>query len=292
MNRRNFLAKTALAGSLVSSPGLLAAAPLPRTSTTANEAGESTWVDHIPVIWVEPDTKQSKRRLVIWQPWFSATKEQMLPFLTELANDGYIALSFDNWQHGERGKETPKEIGTRVFKQFRRHMWPIIGNSVLDATRVIDWAVNHFDVSPDIGMGGMSMGGDISVATCAIDRRIKCVAATVSTPDWQRPGMKLEADKDDVDQGIADPYARFFYDQLNPLTHMESYAHRPAITFECGADDFHVPPDGALRFQTALADCYGDQKEKLRVSLHEGVGHRPSEAAMWANCKAWFQHYL
>jgi len=51
---------------------------------------------------------------------------------------------------------------------------------------------------------------------------------------------------------VPDAYARFFYDYLDPLTHLSAYAHRPAILFACGREDQHVPPDGAQRFQAAL----------------------------------------
>ena len=48
-----------------------------------------------------------------------------------------MALSFDPWQHGERGRETRDELAGRVFGAFRRHMWPILGHTTLDALRVL-----------------------------------------------------------------------------------------------------------------------------------------------------------
>jgi len=48
-----------------------------------------------------------------------------------------VALSFDPWQHGERGRETRDELAGRVFGAFRRHMWPILGHTTLDALRVL-----------------------------------------------------------------------------------------------------------------------------------------------------------
>lgn len=79
------------------------------------------------------------------------------------------------------------------------------------------------------------------------------------------------------------------YDQLDPLSHPGRYAHAPAITFECGADDTHVPPDGALRFRDTLAQAYPAAGEKIRVTLHPGIGHLGGAGSATAadNCLSW-----
>ena len=63
----------------------------------------TTWIDHIPVIWFEPQVKHSKRQLIIFLHHLGGSKETTVPFLHNLAERGYVALSFDAWQHGERG---------------------------------------------------------------------------------------------------------------------------------------------------------------------------------------------
>jgi dienelactone hydrolase len=78
---------------------------------------------------------------------------------------------------------------------------------------------------------------------------------------------------------------------MDPLTHLDAYARRPAMTFECGADDDHVPADGALRFREALlAGPYGEAGERIRVNLYPGVGHEYTPH-MWDHCLAWFQQH-
>jgi dienelactone hydrolase len=169
-------------------------------------------------------------------------------------------------------------------------MWPIIGQTILDTLRVIDWAVATLDVSPHIYMGGISMGGDIAVAAAGIDHRIQRVAAIVATPDWLRPGMQdLFNPGTLLAPGVPDSYAQYFYDQLNPLTHLGNYAHAPAITFECAANDTHVPPDGAQRFQAALRQSVPSAADRMRVNLIPDTGHMDTgEPIFWQNCLAWF----
>ncbi len=250
----------------------------------------TTWVDHIPVLWITPPSRQPTNKLVIWLNGLSGSKEQMLPYLEDLAAAGFVALSFDAWQHGERGAETQQELATRVFSNFRRAMWPILGQTTLDTLRVIDWAITTFNVAPYIYMGGISMGGDIAVAVAGIDHRIQRVASMVATPDWLRPGMQdLFRPGTLLAPGVPDAYAQYFYDQLNPLTHLSSYTHAPAITFECAANDTHVPPDGAQRFQTALRQIALVAADHIRVNLIPDTGHMDTNKPIfWRNCLTWF----
>lgn len=260
------------------------------SETSTVPAHSTTWIDHIPVLWISPSSQQSTARLVIWLNGLSGTKEQMLPYLADLAAAGFVALSFDAWQHGERGTEAQPELATRVFGNFRRAMWPILGQTTLDTLRVIDWAITTLKVAPHIYMGGISMGGDIAVAAAGIDHRIQRVAAIVATPDWLRPGMQdLFQPGALLAPGVPDAYAQYFYDQLNPLTHLSTYSHAPAITFECAANDTHVPLDGAQRFQAALRQSVPSAADRIRINLIPDTGHMDTnEPSFWQNCLAWF----
>ena len=259
--------------------------------SSAREA-QSTAVDHIPTLWVMPKRRPSRARLVIWLPYFTGKKEEMLPYLRDLADGGFVALSFDPWGHGERGSESGEQLAARVFGNFRRHMWPILGQTALDALRVIDWSIEHLPVADRIAVGGVSMGGDIAVAIAGLDRRVGRVATIVATPDWLRPGMSDIQEPDKLlDPGEADAYAQFFYDRIDPLSHPAHYAHCPAMTFECGALDTHVPPDGALRFKTALQDVYQHCLDRLRVNLHPGTNHDSANPALWRNCLEWLKRF-
>ena len=132
---------------------------------------------------------------------------------------------------------------------------------------------------------GARSGRTWNPVAAGLDARIECVSAINATPDWQRPGMCTQGQL--VPAGQADRYAAFFYERINPLTNLAGYKHCPAITFECGAEDDHVPPDGALRFQTALLETYHLQPERIRVNLHPDV-RRQLVPPMWQNSLEWF----
>jgi hypothetical protein len=140
------------------------------------------------------------------------------------------------------------------------------------------------DNAKEVGMGGISMGGDISVAAASVDRRIKAVSACVATPDWMRPGS-IEP------PGEPDAAAQADYDRRNPLTHLKAYRHCPAIAFQNGADDEIVPSDGATRFVEQLKPSYGKQADRLVVNLQPNTAHHFTPE-MLKNSLRWFQTYL
>jgi dienelactone hydrolase len=230
-------------------------------------------VDDVPITYVRPKPGPNRPSLALWLPHLTGVKEDYIPVLRQLADAGYLAISLDLWQHGERSHETPEQIAARVFADFRNHMWPILGHTTLDAKRVIDWAVTDL-AQPDVIAGGVSTGGDIAVALAGIDTRTRRVAAIVATPDWTRPGMRELLDPSRVvDQGHAGATARSFYDRLDPITHLDAYTHGPAIAFENGAADTHIPLDGAIRFRDALRTAHPNLSDRVRVTAHPDVEH-------------------
>jgi uncharacterized protein len=62
-------------------------------------------------------------------------------------------------------------------------MWPVAGQSTLEAMWVLDWGTAQHDVSTGgVVVGGFSMGADISIVLAGIDHRVGRVAAIGSTP--------------------------------------------------------------------------------------------------------------
>ena len=241
---------------------------------------ERAVVDGIPLLWREPTASQSKRRLAIWLPGFSGSKESVEAQLNDLAEDGFVALSFDPYQHGERRVESQAELGARVVGNIRRHFWPILAQTADETLRIIDWAQAELGAE-SVCIGGISMGGDISIAAAGADSRISCVAACIATADWLRPGSCEPP-------GVPDSFAQLAYNRRNPLTNLANYKHCPAINFQCGAQDKQVPPDGAGRFVKSLEPVYASHPHKLKVELHTGVGHQFTPE-MWSGARQWFR---
>ncbi len=241
-------------------------------------------VDGIPVLWQNPEPNLDRGCLVIWLAGFGGTKESCKPQLRDLAGLGFTALSIDAWQHGARRIESEEELRARVRGNIRRWFWPVLHRTARDVVAVLDWSEYRFGLRGPAGMGGISMGGDIAVAAAGMDKRIVAVSAALATPDWLRPGSCEPP-------GRPDACAWNAYREGNPLSNLDRYVHCPAMAFECGDDDRQVPPDGAERFCTALAEIYRAWPERLCVTRHAGVAHRFADA-MWLATRDWFDHHL
>ncbi|MBT5328590.1 MAG: prolyl oligopeptidase family serine peptidase [Gemmatimonadetes bacterium] len=241
-------------------------------------------VDSIPLIYLQPDN-DDRGKLVIWLTGFSGSKESCRAQLEALTALGYTALSFDPWQHGERMRADVDELRARIRGNIRRYFWPILAETAREVPRIIDWALAQFSVDEQVGIGGISMGGDISVVAAGIDRRIALAVPWVATPDWLRPGTNEPV-------GEADADAQACYDEFNPLTHLDRYAHCPRIVFQNGAEDEQVPPDGSIRFRDALRQShYRDGPERIDAVLHPGIPHQVCDE-MWHNTERLLLEYL
>jgi len=225
------------------------------------------------VLVARPEQGAARSVLALWMHFLGGTKEAMAPYLLRMARAGVTAVSFDAWQHGGRTEEPREQLTRRALAQFRRNVWPILGHTTLDAVRVLDWAVERFEVT-DVVAGGVSMGGDVSVALAGIDPRVSRVAAIVATPDWTRPGMaRLDDPSSLIDQGEPVAYGQWMYDHLDPMTHLAWFARGPAIAFDLGGEDRHIPAQNALAFHQALEASHPAAAQQVRVRIHAGLDH-------------------
>ena len=245
----------------------------------------------IPILWSLPKHNAETPHLVIWLPGFTETKECTREYLSQLAANGFVALSFDPVDHGERSYEADDEELTPESGRFRnpetghiyRHFWSIEAETAEEVLMVIDWAVDNLGVSEAVGVGGKSMGGDIAIVAAALDKRIKAVAACISTPEWLKPGSIYELNAPNA-------AIQAQYDRLNPMTNLNKYAHCPAISFQCGQVDEIVPPNCAQTFVDALSKTYHDKPDRIAYTVHDGIGHELIDA-MWQNAVDWLTHY-
>ncbi|MCL4862689.1 MAG: hypothetical protein KJZ93_24970 [Caldilineaceae bacterium] len=245
----------------------------------------------IPVLWAEPG-KGSQRKLVIWLPGFTDEKESVKAHLADLAAAGFVALSFDPVDHGERSHRSTRPITDPTSGRFHsvtdgklyRHFWSILAETAEEVALIIDWAVEKLGVAPAVGMGGISMGGDIAVTAAGLDARIAVVAACIATADWLKPGSIYQL-------SAANPVIQAQYERHNPLTNLARYQHCPAIAFHCASEDPIVPPDGAARFVQALTPAYAACPEKLAFVLETASIHQVTPT-MWLNSLHCFKRYL
>jgi uncharacterized protein len=245
----------------------------------------------IPILW-EDASGSAERKLVIWLPGFTDNKEDVSENLAELAAAGYVVLSFDPVDHGERSHRSARAIVDPTSGRFQavtdgklyRHYWSILAETAEEVPLMIDWAVANLGVAPAVGIGGKSMGGDIALVAAGLEPRIVVVAACIATADWLKPGSIYQL-------SAPNPIIQAQYERYNPLTNLARYQHCPALAFQCATDDPIVPADGAARFVQALAPTYATCPEKLALGLEVSAEHQVTPT-MWRNSLQWFKRFL
>ena len=246
---------------------------------------------NIPVLWREPDF-HSNRRLVIWLPGFTGSKEAVANNLDDLAQAGYVALSLDPVDHGPRARNPGPEPLNGAGDEFvayndgrlYRHFWSILAQTIREVSVIIDWAEAELGIAPPVGLGGISMGGDIALAAAGTDPRISVVAAAIATGDWAKPTSiyKLSAPNEHIQRQ---------FERYNPLVNVERYRHLPAVAIFCGSEDEVVPPEGAVRFVQALGPIYEAAPERIAITIEARIAHEFTNS-MWQGCLDWFRRHL
>jgi len=114
-------------------------------------------VDGIPVRWAAGDAPYG---VALWLTHLGGSAEQTQPMLTQLADRGLLAVSFDPPGHGCRSDgRDPLELGREVLGAFRRRMWPLAGRTVLESLRVLDWADQQFGTPAVASLGACRWAG-------------------------------------------------------------------------------------------------------------------------------------
>ena len=231
-------------------------------------------VNEIPTAFCRPDPKLANGSIALWIPYLGGDKNTGLTELQALAKAGYFAISLDPVLHGERHLPQDPDLRSLVFQNFRAVMWNILGTTVLDAFRVLDWVVSKYNLNNDIVVGGISMGGDIAVSLAGIDKRVRKVAVIAASPDWLRPGMTDVMDSAKViAQGDPTPFGAWLYSNLDPLTNLSNYSHTPQILFELGETDTHISPSYAVGFKEQLSQNNQDSAAAIEIHINTGADH-------------------
>jgi dienelactone hydrolase len=230
-------------------------------------------LDGIPVVLIKPDSGVGGN-VVLWMSHLGGSAAQTVPMLERFATAGHPAVSFDAVGHGSRGSGDSWAFAAEILAAFRRRMWPILGQTTLEAMRVLTWAQEQTGSLGEALAGGVSMGGDVAVALAGIDARVRAVATVGSTPNWSRPDMREPGDDARIlDQGEADPYSQWFADNLDPSRHLERYRRGCAITFELGEADRHIPSENAQAFVRGLQQIDPAAAARIRIQTYPGLDH-------------------
>jgi dienelactone hydrolase len=300
-------------------PGVASGQLATHTFTFASEKKADGTIECVPVLLVRP-IKEGRYPAMIVLHGTGGNKEGMRSWLAEFASRGIVGIAIDARYHGER---VPGAKGSSAYVAAITAAWrapkeemehPFYYDTVWDLWRLIDVLEKRDDIDPKrIGMMGISMGGIETWMAASVDERVAVAAPLIGVQSfrwslenekWQGRANTIKGAHEAAAKDLGEPAVnakvckalwnkvipgvldRFDCPNMLPL-----FAGRP-LYIANGTEDPNCPIAGArIAIQSAEeAFAKAGAKEKLKVSIADGVGHKVTdeqkkETIEW--CEKW-----
>jgi dienelactone hydrolase len=135
----------------------------------------------------------AERGTVLLYHGFGGTKERVDVYLAALAEAGFLGVGLDAVGHGERRYpdfETTfdSERWDTHFEETESDFLKLIDETAAEVPSVIDDLIARGWARADrVGIGGRSLGGNISYAAVLADDRVRAAVSIVGSPEWTLP---------------------------------------------------------------------------------------------------------
>jgi dienelactone hydrolase len=218
----------------------------------------------------------AERGTVLYYHGFSGNKERCEPYLTALAEAGFLAVSLDAVGHGDRRLADfdvifNDERWDADFEATETDFLKLIDDTAAEVPSVLDDLVARGWARPDrAGICGRSLGGNISYAAVLADRRLRAAVSVVGSPEWTLPRAHSPHHHPD----------RFF-----PV----------AILSQNAEHDEYVPAAPVRDFHARLGPWYAREPERIEYVEYPGAGHFLTPELNADSCRrlvAWFERWL
>lgn len=84
--------------------------------------GSTAWVDHIPVLWFEPQVHRPKRQLILFLHHLGGTKESTVPFLRILRPKDLSPSASTPGSMDRGGRAAGRDVQTGLWKLQAPHV--------------------------------------------------------------------------------------------------------------------------------------------------------------------------
>jgi dienelactone hydrolase len=301
-------------------PGVAAGSLATYSYTFASEKKRDGTIERVPVLAVRP-AADGRYPVVIVLHGTGGNKESTRDWLTDLAGRGIMGVAIDARYHGERsggakGSDAYVKAITAAWRAPKDGMaHPFYYDTVWDLWRLIDVLEKRPDVDPKrIGMLGISMGGIQTWLAAAADDRVAVACPLIAVQSfrwsldndkWQGRAKTIQAVHDAAAKDLGEPavnarvcralWAKIIpgiTDQFDCPRMLELIAGRP-LYIANGTEDPNCPIAGARIAIRSAETAYAKAgaKEKLKVSIAEGVGHKVTDAQR-EEALAWCEQWL
>jgi alpha-beta hydrolase superfamily lysophospholipase len=218
----------------------------------------------------------AERGTVLYYHGFSGDKERCEPYLTALAEAGFLAVSLDAAGHGERRLADfdvifNDERWDADFEATETDFLKLIDDTAAEVPAVLDDLVARGWARPDrMGVCGRSLGGNISYAAVLADRRLRAAVSVVGSPEWTLPRAH------------------------SPHHHPERFFPVAILSQNAGHDEY-VPAGPVRDFHARLEPWYAREPGRIAYVEYPDAGHFLTPELNADSCRrlvAWFERWL
>ena len=203
----------------------------------------------VPVLLTYWDLEASKKNgTVIFYHGFTAKKELNIKEYERLAEQGYLVVGVDNYDHGERLHPDFKTVyadGPTFELAFQNAIektsdeLPFLIDALMEA---------NYIVNDKIALVGISMGGFITYSAITKEPRVKVAVPFIGSPV----------------HGDNNP--------RSPHHNLGQFSGVKLLSLLAAKDDV-VPPEDAVAFHENLKGHFADDDERFKVVVYPESGH-------------------
>lgn len=302
-------------------PGTGSGQQATHTFTFASEKKADGTVERVPVLVVRP-AAEGRYPVMIVLHGTGGSKDGVRGWLTDLAKRGIMGVAIDARYHGDRsggakGSQAYVAAITAAWRAPKDKMeHPFYYDTVWDLWRLVDVLAKRPDVDPKrIGMMGISMGGIQTWLAASADERVAVACPLIGVQSfrwslenekWQGRANTIKAAHEAAAKDLGEPAVNAkvcrelwnkvipgILDRFDCPNVLPLFAGRP-LYIANGTEDANCPIDGARIAIKVAEEAYAKAgcKEKLKVSIAEGVGHKVTdeqraETLDW--CEKWLK---
>jgi dienelactone hydrolase len=210
-------------------------------------------VGNVPVLMLYKSLLESQTHgVVIFYHGFTAKKELNIKEYERLAEQGYLVVGVDNYDHGERIHPDFKTVyaeGPHFLSAFLN----AVEKTAEELPALIDALIEeNYVVNDKIALVGISMGGFITYSALTKEPRVRVAVPFIGSPNHGAENAN------------------------SPHLNLSYFKHVKLLSLLAAKDDV-VPPGDAVDFHDALKDYYDDYDERFKAVVYPQSGHFMSE---------------
>lgn len=194
------------------------------------------------------------RGTLLFYHGFGGSKDRVAGYAEVLAGAGFLAVCPDAVGHGDRRYPDFDLTFNDArwdddFEATESEFLRLIDESAAEVPAIIDDLLARGWARPGrLGIGGRSLGGNISYAAVLADRRLSVIASVVGSPEWTLPR----------------PHS--------PHLHPERFFPAAVLSQSAELDEF-VPAAPVRQFHRTLAPYYEADPGRCDYVEYAGTGH-------------------